>query len=199
MSAKRKNLDALLCEVRACEVCAYHLPFPPKPILTAGHSAKIMIVGQAPGRRVYETGIPWNDPSGDRLREWMQVPREVFYDENRIALIATAFCYPGKGPGGDRPPCPECAPLWHPRLHAALPEIGLTLLVGNYAQAYYLGNRRYKTMTDTVRHCRDYLPEFLPLPHPSPRNLAWLKHNPWFEKEVVPLLRKLVRKQLQGM
>jgi uracil-DNA glycosylase len=158
-----------------------------------------MIVGQAPGRRVYETGIPWNDPSGDRLRDWMQMPREVFYDENRVALIATALCYPGKGPGGDRPPCSECAPLWHPRLRAALPEIGLTLLVGNYAQAYYLGDRRHKTMTDTVRHCRDYLPEYLPLPHPSPRNLAWLKHNSWFEKEVVPLLRKLVRKQLQGM
>lgn len=189
-------LNKLLAEVRACQVCAAHLPFSPKPILRAAATARILIVGQAPGRRVHETGIPWNDPSGDRLRDWMQVSRETFYDNKRIAIIPAGFCYPGKGPGGDLPPCPECAPLWHPRLRAALPGIRLTLLVGSYAQAYYLGGRRYRTLTETVRHYRDYLPEFLPLPHPSPRNQMWLKRNPWFAEEVLPLLRRLVKQQL---
>lgn len=196
MPSRIENLEALLREVRACQVCAAHLPFPPKPILSAGRTAKLMIVGQAPGRRVHETGIPWNDPSGDRLRDWMQVSRDTFYDKKRIAIIPTGFCYPGKGPGGDLPPCPECAPLWHPRLRAALPGIRLTLLVGSYAQAYYLGERRYKTLTETVHHYRDYLPEFLPLPHPSPRNQMWLKRNPWFAAEVLPLLHRLVKEQL---
>ena len=189
-------LGKLLAEVRACQVCAAHLPFPPKPVLRAAASAHILVVGQAPGRRVHETGIPWNDPSGDRLRDWIQVSRDTFYDEKRIAIIPTGFCYPGTGPGGDLPPCAECAPLWHPRLRAALPGIRLTLLIGSHAQAYYLGERRYKTLTETVHHYRDYLPEFLPLPHPSPRNQMWLKRNPWFAAEVLPLLRKLVHEQL---
>ncbi len=196
MPSRAEKLEALLREVRACEVCADHLPFPPKPILRAGVTAKILIVGQAPGRRVHETGIPWNDPSGDRLRDWMQVSRDTFYDEKRIAIIPTGLCYPGTGPGGDLPPCAECAPLWHPRLRAALPDIRLTLLVGSYAQAYYLGDRAQKTLTETVRHYRDYLPEFLPLPHPSPRNQAWLKNNPWFAEEVLPLLRAKVAELL---
>lgn len=186
----------VLREVRACTVCADHLPFPPRPILRAGVTAKIMIVGQAPGRRVHETGIPWNDPSGDRLRQWMEVPRETFYDESRIAIIPTGFCYPGTGPQGDLPPRPECAPLWHPKLRAHLPQIGLTLLVGSYAQAYYLGPRAKKTLTETVRAWRDYLPEFLPLPHPSPRNQRWLKQNPWFAEEVIPELRRRVAELL---
>ncbi len=190
MSSPAKSLTSLLREVRACQVCKAHLPFPPKPILSAAASAKILLVGQAPGRRVHETGIPWNDPSGDRLRDWMQVSRDTFYDEKRIAIVPTGFCYPGTGPGGDLPPRPECAPLWHPRLRAALPNIRLTLLIGSYAQAYYLGARRQKTLTETVRHCQDYLPEFLPLPHPSPRNQLWLKRNPWFAEEVLPLLRE---------
>lgn len=180
----------MLREVRACEVCAEHLPFPPKPILRAGRTARLMIVGQAPGRRVHETGIPWNDPSGDRLRDWLQVTRDIFYDESRIAIIPTAFCYPGTGSGGDLPPRPECAPLWHPRLRTALPDIRLTLLVGSYAQAYYLGGRRHETLTETVRHYRDYHPEFFPLPHPSPRNQMWLKRNQWFTEEVLPVLRE---------
>ncbi len=190
MPSKKTTLDRLLREVRACTVCEAHLPYPPKPVLRAASSARLLIVGQAPGRRVHETGIPWNDPSGDRLREWMQVSREVFYDESRIAIIPTGFCYPGKGPSGDLPPRPECAPLWHPRLRAALPDIRLTLLIGSYAQAYYLGDNRHKTLTDTVRHYRDYQPAFIPLPHPSPRNQMWLKRNPWFAEEVLPLLRK---------
>lgn len=189
-------LDKLLAEVRACQACTAQLPFPPRPVLRAAATARILIVGQAPGRRVHETGIPWNDPSGDRLRDWMQVSRDTFYDEKRIAIIPTGFCYPGTGPGGDLPPCAECAPLWHPRLRAALPDIRLTLLIGSYAQAYYLGARRRKTLTETVRHYRDYPPEFLPLPHPSPRNQMWLRRNPWFAEEVLPLLRELVREQL---
>ena len=187
-----ESLTSLLKKVRACEVCAEYLPFPPKPILRAGKGARLMIVGQAPGRRVQETGIPWNDPSGDRLRDWLQISRETFYDEHRIAIIPIGFCYPGKGKSGDLPPRPECAPLWQPRLRAALPEVELTLLVGSYAQAYYLGDRAQKTLTETVRHYRDYLSAFLPLPHPSPRNQMWLRRNPWFGKEVLPLLRKRV-------
>lgn len=182
----------LLREVRGCAACAEHLPFPPKPVLRASSGARLLIVGQAPGRRVQETGIPWNDPSGDRLRDWMQVTRDVFYDESRIAIIPAAFCYPGKGPSGDLPPRPECAPLWHPRLRAALPGIRLTLLVGSYAQAYYLGGRRQRTLTETVRNFRDYQPEFFPLPHPSPRNQMWLRRNPWFAEEVLPWLREEV-------
>ncbi len=190
MRLKDTALSGLLHEVRACTVCAPYLPYPPRPVLRAESSARLLIVGQAPGRRVHETGIPWNDPSGDRLREWMQVPREVFYDESRIAIIPTGFCYPGKGPSGDLPPRPECAPLWHPRLLAALPKIRLTLLIGSYAQAYYLGKDQRKTLTETVRHWRNYQPAFIPLPHPSPRNQLWLRRNPWFAEEVLPLLRQ---------
>jgi uracil-DNA glycosylase len=192
MPSRAQSLASLLREARACQVCASHLHFPPKPILAAGASARILIVGQAPGRRVYESGIPWNDPSGERLRDWMQVSRETFYDERRIAIIPIAFCYPGTGKGGDLPPCAECAPLWHPRLRAALPNIQLTLLVGTCAQKYYLGARAQKTLTETVRHYRDYLPGLLPLPHPNWHNHGWLKRNPWFSAEVLPLLRERV-------
>lgn len=186
------DLEQLLQQIRACRVCEARLPYPPNPVLRAGDTARLLVVGQAPGRRVHETGIPWNDPSGDRLREWMALEREVFYDESRIAIIPAAFCYPGSGKGGDLPPRPECAPLWHPSLRAALPRIELTLLIGQYAQAYYLGNRRKANLTETVRAWREYLPEFLPLPHPSPRNQLWLKRNPWFGEEVIPELRQRV-------
>lgn len=184
-----ETLEQLLQRVRACTVCAEHLPFPPKPVLRAKKSARLMIVGQAPGTKVQETGIPWNDPSGDRLREWLQMDRETFYDEASIAIIPAGFCYPGRGKSGDMPPRPECAPLWHPPLRAALPKIKLTLLVGSYAQAYYLGARRKETLSDTVRAYAEYLPDFFPLPHPSPRNRLWLKQRPWFDAEVVPALR----------
>jgi uracil-DNA glycosylase len=156
-------------------------------------SARLLIVGEAPGTRVHETGIPWNDRSGDRLRQWLALEREAFYDETRIAIMPMGFCYPGIDEnGGDRPPRPECAPAWHGRLRALLPRIELTLLVGQYAQAYYLGKRRKEGMTETVRAWRDYGPAFLPLPHPSWRNTAWLRKNPWFDRELVPDLRKRI-------
>jgi len=192
MRSRDEAFNELLRTVRACTMCADYLLLPPRPILRAARTDRLMIVGQAPGRRVHDTGIPWNDPSGDRLREWMQLPRAAFYDETRIAIIATGLCYPGKGPSGDLPPCPKCAPLWHPPLRAAMPDIRLTLLVGSYAQAYYLGRRRRETLTETVRRYRDYLPEFFPLPHPSPRNGAWLKRNPWFVGEVLPALHEAI-------
>jgi uracil-DNA glycosylase len=190
-----RDLEEILAAARACRVCAAHLPLGPRPVLRAASSARLMIVGQAPGTRVHETGIPWNDRSGERLRDWLQIPKEIFYDETRVAIVPMGFCYPGvDAKGGDKPPRPECAPLWHGPLREGLPKVELTLLVGMYAQKHYLGKRRQKTLTETVRHWRDYLPDFLPLPHPSWRNTAWLKKNPWFEKELLPELRKRVKK-----
>jgi len=186
-------LRSLIKEARACRVCAPHLPLGPKPVFLVGAGAHLMIVGQAPGRRVHRTGIPWNDPSGDLLRAWLRMDLAQFYDTRRIAILPTGLCYPGSGKRGDLPPRPECAPLWHPRFRAALPGIRLTLLVGMHAQAYYLGKRRKKTMAQTVRAFRDYLPEFFPLPHPSPRNRLWMRKHPWFVKEVVPALQRRVR------
>jgi uracil-DNA glycosylase len=186
------KLDALLTQIRACRLCETHLPLGPRPVLRASATARLLIVGQAPGRRVHETGIPWNDPSGDRLRLWLQMTREQFYDERHIAIVPAGLCFPGSGVRGDAPPRPECAPLWHPQLRGSMPRIQLTLLIGQYAQAYYLGKRRKKSLRETVLACQEYLPEFLPLPHPSPRNQLWLKQNPWFEDEVVPLLRARV-------
>lgn len=192
------KLDKLIEDIRACRVCEAALPLGPKPMLRASATAKLLIVGQAPGRRVHETGIPWNDPSGDRLRIWLGMTREEFYDERRIAIVPTGLCYPGSGPRGDSPPRPECAPLWHPKLRALMPRIELTLLIGQYAQAYYLGARRKKSLRETVQAYREFLPEFLPLPHPSPRNRLWFKRNPWFEAEVVPLLKDRVVQALHG-
>ncbi len=184
----------MLHEVRACELCALHLPLGPRPVLRAHPDARVLIVGQAPGTRVHATGIPWNDPSGDRLRMWMGVDRDAFYDPQRFAIIPMGFCYPGKGQSGDLPPRPECAPLWHQRLLEYLPRLKLVLLIGQYAQGYYLGDDKKQTLTETVRHWREYGPRFLPLPHPSPRNQLWLKKNPWFEQQVVPALRDKLRR-----
>ncbi len=191
MTAAR--LRELLSEVRACRVCEAELPLGPRPVLRASFSARIVIAGQAPGVRVHESGIPWNDPSGERLRAWLDLDRETFYDEGRIAIVPQGFCYPGRNArGGDHAPRPECAPLWHGRIFALLPHVELTLLVGRYAQAYHLGPRRRPTLTETVRAWRDYLPRYLPLPHPSWRNSAWLARNAWFEAETVPALRQRV-------
>ena len=188
------SFSALLARVRACRICADHLPLGPRPILQAQPTARLLVCGQAPGTKVHATGVPWNDPSGERLRAWLGLECEVFYDPRRVALIGVGLCYPGRLPqGGDAPPRPECAPLWHPILRAALPELSLTLLVGSYAQAYYLGRRRKASVSETVRAYRDYLPEFIPTPHPSWRTRGWLARNPWFEAELVPELRARVR------
>ena len=164
-----------------------------------GASARLLVVGQAPGRRVHETGIPWNDPSGDVLREWLAMERETFYDTSRIAIVPVGLCYPGTVDGADLPPMPQCAPLWQPKFRAALPRVELTLLVGSYAQRYYLGATRKQSLTPTVRAYRDYLPEFFPLPHPSWRNKGWLKANPWFSTDVIPALRRRVRRALRSV
>lgn len=192
----RSKLDVLTKEVRECTICAKHLPFEPKPVLSPSRKAKILIVGQAPGTKVHNTGIPWNDPSGDKLRDWMGVGREIFYDNNLIAIMPTGFCYPGKGNSGDLPPRPECAPQWHPKLLMLMPQIELTLLIGQYAQRYYLKDSKKKTLTDTVSAWKEYSPKYLPMPHPSPRNKLWLKKNAWFEKEVVPVLKRRIKKLL---
>jgi uracil-DNA glycosylase len=186
-------LAALVEKARACRVCEAHLPLGPHPVLRASATAKLLIVGQAPGTKVHETGIPWNDASGDRLRRWLNLDRDTFYDESRIAIMPMGLCYPGIDKnGGDSPPRPECAPLWHPPLLALMPQIELVLLVGSHAQAWYLGKQRRKSMTETVAAWRGYLPRFIPTPHPSWRNTAWLKRNPWFEEELVPVLRARV-------
>ena len=185
-------ISQLVEQARACTVCAAHLPHGPRPILRVSHTSRLLIVGQAPGRRVHESGIAWNDPSGDQLRLWLGMTREQFYDETQIGILPTGLCYPGTAKGSDLPPRPECAPLWQPPLRAAMPDVQLTLPIGAYAQAYYLGKRRGRTLTDTVAAWRDYFPEFVPLPHPSPRNRPWMIKNPWFETDVLPALREQV-------
>jgi uracil-DNA glycosylase len=191
-------LRDLIAEAKACRICEPHLPLGPRPVFLAGRGARLLIVGQAPGRRVHETGIPWNDPSGDTLRAWLSLGRAQFYDTRRVAIVPAGLCFPGTGKGGDLPPRPECAPLWQPRFRAALPGIRLTLLVGRYAQAWYLAATRKKTLTETVRQRHEYLPDYLPLPHPSPRNRLWLRNNPWFERDVVPELRRRVERVLHS-
>jgi len=186
------TLDALLRDIRACTLCAAQLPLGPRPIVQAGADARLLVVGQAPGARVHASGIPWDDASGRRLREWLEVDAATFYDAQRVALVPMGFCYPGKAGSGDAPPRPECRATWHPRLLPLLPQVGLTLLIGNHAQAYFLGAARKPTSGETVQAWRDYLPRHLPLPHPSPRNIAWFKRNPWFEGEVLPELRARV-------
>jgi uracil-DNA glycosylase family 4 len=188
-------MAGLLAEVRACRACAAHLPLGPKPVVRASTTARLLIIGQAPGTKVHATGIPWNDPSGDRLRAWLGVDRDSFYDEARIAITPMGFCYPGKGRSGDLPPRPECAPLWHARLQALMPRLELVLLVGQYAQRHYLGEPQ-RTLGEIVRDFRRYGPRYLPLPHPSPRNQLWLRRNPWFEREVLPVLRRRVARVL---
>ena len=161
-----------------------------------GRVGRLLIVGQAPGRRVHESGMPWNDASGDVLREWLAMDRSQFYDRSRIAIVPMGLCYPGTVNGADLPPRPECAPRWQPKFRAALPRIRLTLVVGSYAQAYYLGAARKTTLGETVRAWREYVPEFFPLPHPSWRNKLWLKNNPWFAAHVIPALRRYVNRSL---
>lgn len=184
------ELERLVAEITACRACA--LPHAPRPVVWVHPDARILIAGQAPGRRVHESGVPWDDPSGDRLREWLQMDRSRFYDKSRIAVAAMGFCYPGTVNGADLPPRRECAPLWRPRLLALLKNVRLTLLVGGYAQRYHLGAAVKPTLGETVRAWRDYPPDVMPLPHPSWRNSAWLRRNPWFEQDALPELRRRV-------
>lgn len=187
-----RRLSSLLVEVRACRLCADELPLGPRPVLRVSPSARVLIIGQAPGTKVHETGIPFNDPSGDRLRDWLGIDRDTFYDVSRIAIMPMGLCYPGRLPrGGDRPPAPRCAPTWHDLVLAELPSIELTLLVGRYAQVRYLPVK-HRTVTDTVRDWRAWLPRHLPLPHPSWRTTAWERRNSWFTDEVLPELRRRV-------
>ncbi|WP_416866690.1 MAG: uracil-DNA glycosylase family protein [Imperialibacter sp.] len=185
-------MDKLLNEIRHCSVCKEHLPYAPRPIIQASRAAKVVVIGQAPGLKVQQSGIPWDDASGDNLRSWLGVSRETFYNDKLLALMPMGFCYPGAGKSGDLPPRPECAPLWHPPVLESMPEVRVTLLIGQYAQAYYLKNRRKSTLTETVKSYQTYLPEYLPLPHPSPRNNIWQKKNSWFREDVLPTLQSIV-------
>lgn len=188
------SLDALLTRVRACKLCEPHLPLGARPVLRAASSARLLIVGQAPGTKVHASGIPWDDASGKRLRSWLAMDHAIFYDPSRVAIIPMGFCYPGRGKSGDLPPRPECAPQWHDVLLSHLPNIELTLLIGQYAQHWYLGNARKSNLTDTVAAFTEYAPRFMPLPHPSPRNIGWFQRHPWFEKELLPVLQQRVHK-----
>lgn len=185
----KETLQKLLHEVRACQTCAEHLPNEPRPILVIKKTARVLIIGQAPGRKVHATSIPWNDPSGNRLREWMGVDRNTFYSHPGIAIMPMGFCYPGSGKSGDLPPRKECAEQWHERLLAQLPNLQSIVLIGQYAQKHYL-EVKGKTLTETVKSWQDYAPQYWPLPHPSPRNQLWLKKNRWYERDLVPEFRK---------
>ncbi|ELK2037938.1 uracil-DNA glycosylase family protein [Vibrio vulnificus] len=188
-------LEPLLTQIRACQVCASALPLGANPVVQAHSEAKILIIGQAPGTKVHHTSIPWNDASGNRLRAWLDFEKQTFYNPKQIAIMPMGFCYPGRGQSGDLPPRKECAPLWHEALLKHLPNIKLTLLIGQYAQNRYLSNKP-KTLTETVQNWQAWLPDYLPLPHPSPRNTLWLRKNPWFEEQTVPYLRQQVHQRL---
>ena len=187
------TFTSLLRDIRGCQICAEHLPHKPRPIIRAKASARIVIAGQAPGTRVHESGMPFTDPSGDRLREWLGVDSATFYDESRIAIVPMGFCFPGlDAKGGDLPPRKECAPAWREKVFANLKAVELTLLVGSYAQAWHLQKRRKATLSDTVKAWKEYGPAFIPMPHPSWRNNVWLKKNLWFEEDLLPHLRRRV-------
>lgn len=190
------RMKDLLREIKNCTVCKEHLELGPNPVVVANENSKILIIGQAPGTKVHHSGIPWDDPSGVQLRKWMGIDAEKFYDEELIAIVPMGFCYPGKGKTGDLPPRPECAPLWHQALLNKMPKVELTLLIGQYAQKYYLQKAQKRNLTETVRNFQAYLPTQIPLPHPSPRNRFWLSKNPWFETLIVPELRKKINKIL---
>jgi uracil-DNA glycosylase len=186
----------VVAAARACDICKAHLPLGPRPVFQIDPRAKLLVVGQAPGIRVHETGIPFNDPSGDRLRHWMGVTRETFYDATKIAILPMAYCYPGTGKSGDLPPRAECAPKWRNAMLALIPDIEFTLVIGRYAQDWHLGDAQESTLTATVQKWMSYWPSKLVLPHPSPRNNIWLKKNEWFEGEILPVLKTRIAKLL---
>ena len=188
-----QRLPLLLKEVRACTICAAHLPLGPRPVLQVDARARILIAGQAPGSKVHASGVPFDDASGERLRQWMGISREQFYDSGLVAILPMGFCYPGTGQSGDLPPRPECAPQWRARLLASMPNIELTLVIGQYAMQWHLPERSTGNLTETVLAWRDHWPDVLPLPHPSPRNNPWLKVNPWFDLDLVPAMRERIR------
>ena len=192
-----QSLASLEKEIRACTLCTDHLPLGPRPVIQVSTSASILIVGQAPGSRVHETGVPFDDPSGDRLRDWLGIDKDVFYDKSKIALVPMGFCFPGTGKSGDLPPRPECADTWRVKLLEQLPNIKLTIVVGQYAQAWHLDKVNKENLTETVRAWKEYWPRAIPLPHPSPRNNIWLKKNSWFEGDVLPSLKKRIRALLK--
>ncbi len=189
-------MEQLLSQIRSCTHCKEHLPLGPRPIVAAHPESKIAIIGQAPGTKVHQTGIPWDDPSGRQLRNWLGVSDGQFYDDRLFALVPMGFCYPGKGKSGDLPPRPECAPQWHAPLMDQMANLKLTILIGQYAQKHYLGDGMKNNLTETVKNYRELLPHYFVLPHPSPRNRFWLSKNPWFEEEVLPELRKRVLSSL---
>lgn len=190
-------MQQLLQEIKACTVCAASLQLGPNPVVKAHPNSKILIIGQAPGTKVHASSKPWDDPSGVQLRKWMNLDEEAFYNVENIAIVPMGFCYPGKGKTGDLPPRPECAPLWHQALLDKMPNLELTLLIGQYAQKYYLKKQRKKNLTETVRNFQDYLPNFIPVPHPSPRNRFWMTKNPWFGQDVVPVLQQRIKEVLK--
>ncbi len=186
-------MEDLLHSIRQCRICEAHLPLGPRPVATGHPDSKIVIIGQAPGTKVHQSGIPWDDASGRQLRKWLDVSTEAFYDESKFAIIPMGFCYPGKGKSGDLPPRKECAPQWHQALFDEMKQVELVILIGMYAQKYYLKEKAKRTLTETVANYKDYLPQYFVLPHPSPRNRFWLTKNPWFEKEVLPELKKRIK------
>lgn len=187
-------MKKLLTEIRACTLCKRYLPLGPRPIVSVHPQSRVLIIGQAPGTKVHASGVPWDDASGNELRRWLGVDNETFYNEKIFGLMPMGFCYPGKGPSGDLPPRPECAPQWHEEILKYLKSLELTLLIGQYSQAYYLGDTARESLTETVKTYKKFLPDYLPLPHPSPRNRIWQKKNPWFEREVIPMLQRKVER-----
>lgn len=190
-----KSFESLLAEVRACEICKESLPYGPRPVVQLDPESRILIVGQAPGRKVHESGVPFDDASGNRLRDWLGISRDDFYNPKKVALLPMGFCYPGTGISGDLPPRPECAPAWREELLERLKALELTIVIGQYAQAYHLPGPK-RSVTENVRAWKDYWPSIVPLPHPSPRNNRWLLNNPWFEAELVPKLKERVSEAL---
>lgn len=191
------SLPSLLSEIRACTICTPHLPLGPRPVVQLSAKARVLIAGQAPGRKVHESGVPFDDASGNRLREWLGVTREVFYDPKQFALVPMGFCFPGTGRSGDLPPRPECAQAWREQLLGHLRQVELTLVLGQFAQTYHFG-KSSSSLTDLVKSWRSHWPHMVPLPHPSPRNNLWLRRNPWFEAELLPPLRERVSELLDG-
>ncbi|MBQ4804024.1 uracil-DNA glycosylase family protein [Aquimarina sp. MMG015] len=186
-------MDTLLSSISKCDVCAQKLELGPRPIISANTRSKIVIIGQAPGSVVHKSGIPWDDKSGQNLRAWMGIDNDTFYNSEITALIPMGFCYPGKGKSGDLPPTKECAPLWHQKLLSNMKDVELILLIGTYAQQYYLGNKLKRTLTESVKNYKEYLPNYFVLPHPSPRNNIWQAKNEWFKKEVIPELQNSIK------